>query len=214
MRARNVRGPVVCSAHARPLRPRASVCVHVRFCVRPERATISPSNQRRRPGLVALVASVLVQGRDLLTTDSRGGPPLGPAASRSTTLARSWLAATCPRAHLAPPMTTVTLSWEVHSFILVGRPHQPRRHDSTNIFALARDVLTRASPGGDVVCHWLDDVANLHQSLTSPPDERARALTRGRACCPHALTRLRRFRSHAARATSRSWPLRGVSLRE
>jgi hypothetical protein len=61
------------------------------------------------------------------------------------------------------------------SSILVGRLHQPRRHDGTNVFALSRDVLTRASPGGDLVRQWLEDLANYTRAPITTRRARMRA---------------------------------------
>jgi hypothetical protein len=75
---------------------------------------------------------------------------------------------------------------------LVGRLHQPRGHDGTNVFALTRDLLSRAlAPEETSYVKAGRCGSTCTRAHLTARRARVSALTRGRACCPHAPARLR-----------------------
>ena len=112
-------------------------------------------------------------------------------------------------------MKTVTFSWEMHSFILVGICFI-----NLNVTAARTSSRTCATcsqsigPGGDLARQWLGRFGCLSPELTSPPDERvtARSLAVGlaarmRLAAPCALRHALRCVGHAA-VTAATWTSR------
>ena len=90
----------------------------------------------------------------------------------------------------APSMTTVTFSWEVHSSNPIVGIINLYAKDGVAASRIARRAQMSVPPRRPSHVHRLEDVAGSIGAHLTTRRARRCALTLGRACCPHALTRL------------------------